>query len=363
MDETPGAAFPSADDCWQALLARDRGADGQFVYGVSTTGIFCRPSCPSRRPLRRHVRFFADADTAAAAGFRPCRRCRPEGPAPSAHAAAVVTACRTIETAEEPPRLDALAEAAGLSPWHFHRVFKALTGLTPRAYGMAVRNTRLRTTLRTQATVTAAFHAAGFGSSGRFYEQAPALLAMSPQAWRRGGEGLHIRHAVAASRLGPVLVAGTERGICAVRFGATAADLTAELQRDFPAATLVPAGADFTAWVDAVLAQIDDPARPADLPFDIAGTAFQHRVWQALQKIAPGQTASYRDIAAAIGQPGAVRAVARACAANPVALLVPCHRVIRADGALSGYRWGAERKRALLEAERQLRPEQGDGAG
>lgn len=342
------------EERWQALLARDAGADARFVYAVTTTGVYCRPSCPSRQPLRRNVRFFAGAAEAEAAGFRACKRCRPGAPGQDRHAAAIVRACRLIEASDSPPALAELAAAAGMSRFHFHRAFKNVTGLTPREYAQTRQAQRMKAALRTQETVTDALHEAGFSSSGRFYSQSPHTLAMTPREYRQGGTGITIRYTITDSALGPVLVAATPRGICAVRFADAASTLEEELRREFPAAVIAAADDGFATWVKAVLAQIENPARASALPLDIAGTAFQQRVWRALRDIPPGQTASYSDIAARIGQPTAVRAIARACAGNPVALLIPCHRVIRADGSLSGYRWGVARKQQLLEREGSL---------
>ncbi len=337
----------------RAIADRDPASDGAFVFAVTTTGVYCRPSCPSRRPRPEHVRFFDLPRQAEAAGFRPCRRCRPDQVSlRQRHAAAVETACRRLETAEEEPSLAALAAAAGLSPHHFHRVFKRATGITPKAYAQALRERRVAGALaRPGARVTHAVHAAGYGSAARFYEGAGARSGMAPRAAAAGGEGETVRFAIADSWLGRVLVAATVRGVCAVHLGDDDDALEAELARRFPAARHERGDVDLGPLVAAVLARIERPATAEELPLDICGTAFEHRVWQALRAIPPGETRSYAEIAAAIGRPGAQRAVARACAANPVAVLTPCHRVVRRDGGLAGYRWGTARKARLLGRE------------
>jgi AraC family transcriptional regulator of adaptative response/methylated-DNA-[protein]-cysteine methyltransferase len=341
------------DALWAAVVARDPAADGRFVYSVRTTGVYCRPSCPSRRALRQNVEFHASGADAARAGFRPCRRCRPEEPGLAARRAQMVErACRAIERAPAaPPSLDRLARAAGLSRFHFHRVFTATTGLTPRAYASARRAERVRTALRRNATVTEAIYASGFNSSGRFYGSAPGTLGMTPTQFRAGGTGTEIRYAVGRSSLGHVLVASTSKGVCAVLMGDAQESLTHELERRFPKAHLVAAGKPFARVVARVIALVETPGSAADLPLDLQGTTFQRRVWQALRAIPAGTTVSYTEIARRIGRPAAVRGVAQACAANPVAVVVPCHRVVRSDGSISGYRWGVERKRALLDRE------------
>ncbi|MCB1884485.1 MAG: bifunctional DNA-binding transcriptional regulator/O6-methylguanine-DNA methyltransferase Ada [Geminicoccaceae bacterium] len=336
----------------EAVRRRDPAADGRFVYAVATTGVYCRPSCPSREARRENVAFYADAAAARRAGYRPCLRCRPDGgTAAERHAEAVAAACRAIDAAEAEPRLADLAVGAGMSPHHFHRTFKRLTGVTPKGYAAARRAERLRDGLAGAETVTAAFHDAGYGGSGRFYAEAPAVLGMTPSAYRDGGAKARIRYAIAACSLGHILVAATETGVCAIRFGDDREGLEAELRARFPNADLAPGDAGFARTVAAVTGFVERPEAPLDLPLDVRGTAFQRRVWEALRRIPPGATASYADVAAVIGAPKAVRAVAGACAANPVALAIPCHRVVRGDGALSGYRWGVARKRALLERE------------
>lgn len=347
-DET--TAYATDEARWAAVAGRDRGADGAFLFGVLTTGVYCRPGCASRTPRRENVRFFATADAAEGAGLRPCKRCAPRG-GPSPQAAAVARACALIDAADEPPSLGELADAAGMSPFHFHRVFKAATGLTPAAYARARRAERLRQALPAAPSVTDAIFAAGYGSASGAYDGG-APLGMTPSAYRGGAAGERISFAVADSYLGPVLVAATGRGVCAIEFGEGEGELRARLAARFHGAELAPGDAAFAATVGRVVAFLEAPAAGLDLPLDIQGTAFQRRVWEALRRIPAGGTASYAEVAASVGQPGAARAVAQACAANRLAVAVPCHRVVRGDGAAGGYRWGAARKRALLERER-----------
>lgn len=338
---------------WQALQRRD--PDAGFVYSVASTGVYCRPSCAARPALRRNVAFHDTAADAEAAGFRPCRRCRPDLPPKAEREAALAAAaCRIIEAAEEPPVLADLAAQAGVSPHHFHRLFRRVVGVTPKAYADAQRQRRVQTDLAEGAGVTETLYAAGFNSSGRFYEAAPAMLGMTPGAYRRGGEDQAIRYAFGRSALGLVLVAAADRGVCAILLGDSEADLLTDLTRRFRRADIGAAGDDFAGWVEQVVAFVDDPAgAQLNLPLDIRGTAFQRRVWEALRAIPPGQTATYGAVAQAIGSPRAVRAVATACAGNPLAVAVPCHRVLPATGGIGGYRWGAERKRRLLVKEGQ----------
>jgi AraC family transcriptional regulator of adaptative response/methylated-DNA-[protein]-cysteine methyltransferase len=344
----------SEDAMWAAVLAREPAAEGRFLYGVMTTGVYCRPTCPSRRPLRTNVRFFAEASAAEAAGLRPCKRCQPNAaPLAERHAAAVATACRLIAESEEPPALDALARAVGLSRFHFHRLFRAVTGVTPKAYADAHRAGRVVSELDEGASVTEAIYGAGFGSNGRFYATSNSRLGMRPSDYRRGGRGARIRFAVGQTSLGAILVAATDKGVCAIRFGDDPDGLVRGLQDRFSNAELVGADAEFETLVARVVGLVECPSDAADLPLDVCDTAFRERVWRALRDIPAGATASYAEIAARIGRPKAVRAVAQACAANPTAVAIPCHRVVRSDGALSGYRWGVERKRALLEREAQ----------
>ncbi|MBI3804180.1 MAG: bifunctional DNA-binding transcriptional regulator/O6-methylguanine-DNA methyltransferase Ada [Nitrospirae bacterium] len=347
--------FLSEAECWAAVVRRDRSADGHFYFSVRTTGIYCRPSCPARLARRENVRFHRTQEEAVQAGFRPCKRCRPDGPAlAERHAAAVASACRMIETAEELPELDALAEAAGLSRFHFHRIFKTITGVTPKAYATGRRAEWVREGLSQSGTITEAIFEAGFHSSGRFYAQSSEMLGMAPSDFRAGGIGASIRFAVGECSLGAILVAATPQGICAILLGDDPNLLLHDLQDRFPKAALIGGDADFEQSVAKVVAFVEAPAIGLDLPLDVRGTAFQQRVWQALREIRAGDTASYTEIAARIGSPKAVRAVAQACASNPIAVAIPCHRVVRNDGALSGYRWGVERKRALLAREKDL---------
>jgi len=343
------------DPRWAAVLARDAAADGRFVYSVRTTGVYCRPSCGSRRARPENVRFHEDAAAAERAGFRPCKRCRPrQAVAPRRQAEIVTRACRTIEHSETPPSLESLARAAGLSPFHFHRTFKAVTGLTPRAYATAQRQRRLREGLDPVGgprTVTEAIFDAGFNSSTRAYAQTPAALGMTPTAYRAGGTAARIRFAVGQCSLGAILVAQSERGLCAILLGEDPERLVQDLQRRFPQAELIGGDAAFERVVATVVGFVEAPRLGLDLPLDIRGTAFQQRVWRALRELPPGTTTSYAELARRIGVPSATRAVAGACAANVLAVAIPCHRVVRTDGALSGYRWGVERKRRLLERE------------
>jgi len=340
------------DPRWMQLVTRDAGADGSFVYSVATTGVYCRPSCPSRTPNPRNVAFHTDPVAAERAGFRACKRCRPTSASLAERQAALVAAaCRRIEGAEEPLSLGQLADGAGLSPHHFHRMFKAVTGLTPKGYADAHRARRVREALGKGAQVTEALYDAGFGSSGRFYAAADAALGMLPAAYRKGGASTEIRYGIGHSSLGRVLAAASERGICSIMLGDDDAELVADLERRFPNARTIVADGGFQATIDAVVALVEEPARGLSLPLDIRGTAFQRRVWQALQAIPAGETRSYAGLARDIGEPRAARAVAAACAANKLAVAVPCHRVIHSDGSDRGYRWGVERKRALLKKE------------
>jgi AraC family transcriptional regulator, regulatory protein of adaptative response / methylated-DNA-[protein]-cysteine methyltransferase len=346
------ASFRNDDERWEAVCRRDRAADGALYYAVRTTGVYCRPSCSSRQPRRENVEFHATPAAAEAAGFRPCKRCKPtaQGLA-ERHAAVVAKACRLIEQAEELPSLDDLARGAGLSPFHFHRVFKSVTGVTPKAYADAHRGRRVRDELKSAGTVTEAIYGAGFNSNARFYESSDDLLGMTPSEFRDDGAGATIRFAVGECSLGSILVAATDKGVCAIQFGDDPDALVRNLQDAFSKAKLVGGDAAFEQLVAKVVGFIEAPQHGLDLPLHVRGTAFQQKVWRALRKIRPGTTASYAAIAERIGEPKAVRAVAQACGSNPVAVAIPCHRVVRRDGALSGYRWGVERKRALLERE------------
>jgi len=348
---TPIAATESIDR-WTAVCTRDARADGLFFYGVRTTGVYCRPSCGARRPKRQNVVFHPSQGEAEAAGFRPCKRCRPEQPSlGDRNATHVARLCRLIERSEQPPTLEALAHHIGLSAFHTHRLFRASTGLTPRAYAAAVRTKRVRGRLHAEPTVTQAIHAAGYNSSGRFYATSTAVLGMTPTQYRAGGVELAIQFAVARCSLGWLLAAATARGVCAVSLGDDPRELEAELKRGFPRARILAPDVAFRRLLAKVLRAVESPGTAPALPLDIRGTVFQQRVWQALSTIPVGRTMTYAQIAAAIGAPRAVRAVARACATNAIAVAIPCHRVVRTDGALAGYRWGMERKRALLARE------------
>ena len=339
---------------WHAVLARDARADGAFVYGVRSTGIYCRASCPSRRPRRDRVTFFGSAADAEHSGFRACKRCRPDAiPAADAWAEKIRRACVYLANAEGHPSLAALAARIGGSSYHVQRNFKRLVGLTPRQYAEACRLGKVKRRLRGGDGVTAAMLEAGYGSSSRFYERAVPKLGMLPAVYRRGGVGMSIRYTIVDSALGRLLVAATDRGVCAVAMGASDRELARNLTREYPAATIVPGAASFTAWTREILARLAGRRPRVDLPVHVQATAFQWQVWQALAAIPYGETRTYGEIASAIGRPQAVRAVARACATNPVAVAIPCHRVIARSGAVSGYRWGVERKRALLAREKR----------
>ncbi len=350
------AAATLNDPRWAAVLARDPAADGSFYFSVKTTGVYCRPSCASRPALPENVAFHATREEAEQAGFRPCKRCKPDQPAlAEQHAAKVTQACRIIEqavaAAAATPDLEELAARVSLSTYHFHRVFKAITGVTPKAYAIARRAARVREELAQGGSVTDAIFDAGYNSNSRFYAEANGLLGMTPTKYRAGGADAQIRFAVGECSLGAILVAQSERGICAVLIGDDADLLVRDLQDRFPRANLVGGDADFEELVAKVVGFVEAPALGHDLPLDVRGTAFQQRVWLALREIPPGQTVSYAELARRIGSPQAVRAVAGACAANAIAVLIPCHRVVRNDGTLSGYRWGVERKRILLDNE------------
>jgi AraC family transcriptional regulator of adaptative response/methylated-DNA-[protein]-cysteine methyltransferase len=348
------AAATVNDPRWPRVLARDASADGLFFYSVKTTGVYCRPSCGARPARPENVAFHLTTADAQAAGFRPCKRCKPDQP-PLAeqHAGLVATLCRRIEQADAAPTLDALAAAAGMSPFHLHRVFKAVTGLTPRAYAAAHRGRRVRSELHRADSVTDAIYEAGYNSNGRFYAEADNLLGMTPSDFRAGGTNTEIRFAIGQCSLGAILVAASPRGICAILLGDDPDALARDLQDRFPKASLIGADAAFEATVARVVGLVEAPRLGHDLPLDVRGTAFQQRVWQALREIPAGQTASYAEVAQRIGAPTSMRAVAQACGANALAVAIPCHRVVRSDGALSGYRWGVERKRSLLDREAQ----------
>ncbi len=350
--ELAASPFPDDEGRWAAVVRRDRSADGAFYYSVRTTGVYCRPSCAARLARRENVRFHSSREEAERAGFRPCKRCRPnEAGLAERRAAAVAKACRLIETVEETPDLETLAESAGMSRFHFHRVFRSVTGVTPKAYAAAHRARRVRDELPRSSTVTEAIYGAGFNSNARFYATSSEVLGMTPTDFRSGGAGASIRFAVGECSLGSILVAATDQGVCAILLGDEPGALVRDLEDRFPKAKLIGGDAGFEQWVAKVVGFVEAPALGLDLPLDVRGTAFQQRVWRALREIPAGSTASYTEIAERIGAPKAVRAVAQACASNAIAVAIPCHRVVRTDGALSGYRWGVERKRALLERE------------
>ncbi|HSQ09487.1 MAG TPA: bifunctional DNA-binding transcriptional regulator/O6-methylguanine-DNA methyltransferase Ada [Burkholderiaceae bacterium] len=346
------AAVTVSDPRWAAVVARDARADGDFVYAVRTTGVYCRPSCGSRAARPENVEFHATSAEAERAGFRACKRCRPSDPARgTVQSALIAELCRYIESADQPPTLDMLARRAGVSAYHLHRLFKAATGVTPRQYADAHRARRVRNELAARRTVTDAIYGAGFNSSGRFYGQSAALLGMTPTRFRAGGAGTTIRFAVGECSLGSILVAASEQGVCAILLGDDPETLVQDLQDRFPLARLIGGDAEFEGLVARVVGLVEAPALGLDLPLDVRGTAFQQRVLRSLREIPAGQTASYSEVARRIGAPSSVRAVAHAVASNPLAVAIPCHRVVRTDGALAGYRWGIERKRTLLERE------------
>jgi AraC family transcriptional regulator of adaptative response/methylated-DNA-[protein]-cysteine methyltransferase len=353
------AAGPEAtaehDPRWVRILRRDPTADGMFWYSVATTGVYCRPSCPSRTANPKNVALYDTLAGARASGFRPCKRCNPDGPSDTAARAALVTeACRIMEQSETEPSLKELAAKAGLSAGYFHRLFKAITGVTPKAYGLARRSARVRETLADKGTVTEAIYDAGFSSSGRFYDRSTDMLGMTPTRFRTGGINEIIRFAVAESSLGSVLAASSEKGVVAILIGDDPDALLRNLQDRFPRARLVGGEESYEQLVAQVIGFVEAPKLGLNLPLDVRGTAFQQRVWQALRDIPAGETTSYAEIARKIGFPKAVRAVAGACASNPLALAIPCHRVVRTDGSPSGYAWGLERKRLLIERESAL---------
>ena len=348
----PSTVMAVNDPRWAQVVARDKSADGQFWYGVATTGVYCRPSCPSRPANPKNVGFFETTAAAEAAGFRPCRRCNPAGLSVEAENVAIIAkACRTIDDADQAPSLNELADAADLSPSYFHRLFKTVTGVTPKAYADARRAARVRDGLGTAGSVTEAIYDAGFNSNGRFYAASTGMLGMTPSRYRAGGVEEELRFAVGQCSLGAILVAASAKGVAAILIGDDPDALARDLQDRFPRAHLVGGDTAFETQVAQVVGFVEAPHVGLALPLDVRGTAFQQRVWQALRDIPAGATATYTDVAARIGAPKAVRAVAGACAANALAVAIPCHRVIRHDGGLSGYRWGVERKRDLLARE------------
>jgi AraC family transcriptional regulator of adaptative response/methylated-DNA-[protein]-cysteine methyltransferase len=345
---------------WQAVLSRDNTADGTFVYAVRSTGIYCIPSCASRRPKREQVVFFARPEAAEEAGFRACRRCRPrEATVYELQGEMVQQACRFIEKhidshLDGTVTLEALGKEVSVSPYHFQRVFKRVMGITPRQYAQAYRLGLLKQQLKEGEQVTMALYNAGYGSSSRLYEQAPAQLGMTPSTYRQGGKGMRIGYTIVDCPLGRLLIAATEKGICAICLGDEDAVLETALFNEYPAAEIQRNGVELSQWVGVLLRHLSGQELQLDLPIDVQATAFQWRVWQALRAIPYGSTRSYGEVAEALGDAKAARAVARACASNPVALVVPCHRVVREDGGLGGYRWGMERKRQLLEQEARV---------
>ena len=337
---------------WRAVVSRDSAFDGVFVFAVTSTGIYCRPSCPARRPHPRNVQFFAGSEAAEQAGFRACRRCRPQEAPRSAESELVGHVCRLIEEAEgRVARLADLARACDASPTHLQRTFRRVMGISPRAYAEAVRLRRLKTQLRQGDNVTTALYEAGYGSTSRLYERSNHQLGMTPATYRRGGRGMEIGYTIAPSSLGRLLVAGTPRGISAVYLGDADERLEAELRREYPEAKIAKNSAAVSGWVKELVRHLSGKQPKLYLPLDVAATAFQRRVWEHLQDIPYGTTRTYSEISRALGRPSATRAVARACATNPVSIVIPCHRVVRRDGSLAGYRWGLERKQALLERE------------
>lgn len=334
------------DEAWAAFERRDRSWDGRVIGAVRTTRIYCKPSCPARRPKREHVEFFSDAGEALAAGYRPCLRCRPDEE--GRDRAAVAKAVKLIEGSDHPPRLDVLAATVGYTAPHFQRLFTREIGVSPAAYARALRVKRAEGALEENGTVTDAIYEAGYSGPSRFYADAGERLGMAPSAWRDGGNGATIRWTIVETSLGPMLVAATGKGICRLTFD----EDEGALRRRFPKATVLPDDGVIAEWAQAAVAAVDRPGEAPELPVDVRGTAFQESVWRELRKIPLGETRSYAEIAAAVGQPGAVRAVGTANGSNPVAVLVPCHRVIRSDGSLGGYAGGLDRKRKLLDAEK-----------
>jgi AraC family transcriptional regulator of adaptative response/methylated-DNA-[protein]-cysteine methyltransferase len=352
-DSTQSTKMAVADDVrWARIVARDRTADGHFWYSVATTGVYCRPSCPSRKGNPENAQLHDTLAAAKATGFRPCKRCNPDGLSIEGENAAIIEkACRLIEQSEEEPSLTELAHAVGRSPSYFHRLFKATTGLTPKSFASAHRAAKVRESLARGNTVTEAIYDAGFNSSGRFYEKSTEMLGMTPTRYRAGGVNEDIRFAIGESSLGTILVASSKKGVVSILLGDDPETLIQNLQDRFPKANLIGADRDYEAQVARVIGAVEAPSLGLDLPLDVRGTAFQHRVWQALQEVPAGHTVSYAEVARRIGSPKSARAVAGACTGNNLAVAIPCHRVVRSDGSLSGYAWGVERKRKLLDRE------------
>ena len=348
-------SIPSADESrWAAVLARDARADGAFVYAVRTTGVYCRPACPSRRPKRESVEFYAGPDAAELAGFRECRRCHPRAGVPvPAGLAEVRRACAFIQRhAESPLTLAQVAAHVGSSPFHLQRTFTKYAGISPRAYQEAVRAGRFRDGLRKGAPVSGAVYDAGYGSISRVYERRPTGRGMTPAAYRRGGKGIAMTYTIVDSPVGRMMVAGTDKGICSVKLGDRDERLERDLRSEYPEARITHDQSALGGWVRTLLGHLNGSRPHVDLPIDVQATAFQWKVWRYLQSIPYGETRAYSDVARGIGKPSAVRAVARACATNPVCLVVPCHRIVGKDGSLTGYRWGVSRKKQLLDRER-----------
>jgi AraC family transcriptional regulator of adaptative response/methylated-DNA-[protein]-cysteine methyltransferase len=345
--------FTSSDRRWEAVVANNPQADGAFFYAVKTTGIYCRPTCKSRIPKPDNVLFFSTNAEAEASGFRPCKRCQPDRKSPqSEREQLIANICKTMETSEEQLSLNELAQMAGLSPYHFQRVFKQIVGVTPKDYAKGERAERLRDRLQQDSSITTTLYAAGYESSSGFYAEATNILGMKPKEYKKGAKNQKIRFAVENTTLGWVMVAATEIGLCAIALGDSPDELASEIHRRFPQAEFCDDDLIFQQWVADVVSMIEMPKRSLNLPLDIQGTAFQQRVWQVLRAIPVGSTLSYQQVATQIGNPKAVRAVASACAANKLAIAIPCHRVVGSNGSLSGYRWGVERKKALLELEK-----------
>ncbi len=360
-DAATAAATTMADARWADVCQRNAAADGRFFYAVRSTGVFCRPVCSSRQPKPENVQFFDTAEQAQAAGYRPCKRCKPDAPAAPSHAALIASLCEWITQAEDEPSLADLAERAGMSPFYLQRIFKASVGVSPKAYAKAQRRQRLQTVLTEQQNeaprVIDAIFDAGFASTAQLYRDSRAVLGMTPRQYRTGGAAQRICFGAGVCSLGDIVVAATDKGICAILLGNDVHALVQDLQARFPQADFVGGDAAFEQWMAQVIGFVDNPSHPLALPLDVRGTAFQQRVWQALQRIPLGSTVSYGDLAQQLRMPSASRAVASACAANAIAVAIPCHRVVRSDGALSGYRWGVERKRSLLQHEHALAPQ------
>ena len=341
---------------WQAVAKRDGRYDGAFVFAVRSTRIYCRPSCPARRPRREQVKFFRVPEAAECAGFRPCRRCDPRSAPRSAESRLIQQACSLMErSSEDPIRVASVASGTGVSPFRLQRTFRRLMGISPHGYAQSIRLRRLKTRLREGNDVTTALYEAGYGSSSRLYERSNGHLGMTPATYQRGGRGMEIRYTTASTHLGRLLLAGTDKGVAAIYLGDADSTLEAELRQEYPAAEIHRNPAPVSKWIRQVVRHVSGEQPELDLPLDVKGTAFQRRVWEALQRIPRGSTRTYSALARAIGLPKGQRAVARACATNPVSILVPCHRVVREDGELAGYRWGVKRKQALLDGEKSSR--------